>query len=51
MKVTKRNGNTENFNVEKIKQVIEWACDGVEVNPLALESKFDQFLFDVCCMF
>ncbi len=46
MKVTKRNGNTENFNVEKIKQVIEWSCEGVDVNPLALEAKFDQFLFD-----
>lgn len=46
MKVTKRNGSTEDFNVEKIKQVIEWACEGVDVNPLALEAKFDQFLVD-----
>lgn len=46
MKVKKRNGSLEPFNVEKIKQVIEWACEGLEVNPLALESKFNEFLFD-----
>lgn len=46
MKVTKRSGTKEDFNVEKIKQVIEWACDGLDVQPLALESKFDEFIFD-----
>ena len=46
MKVTKRNGSKEDFNVEKIKQVIEWSCDGLDVQPLALESKFDEFIFD-----
>jgi ribonucleoside-diphosphate reductase alpha chain len=44
--VTKRDGSLESFDVEKIKQVIEWACEDLEVNPLALESKFDEFLFD-----
>lgn len=46
MKVTKRSGKVEAFNVEKIKQVIEWACEGLDVEPLALESKFDEFLSD-----
>lgn len=46
MKVTKRNGTQECFKVEKIKKVVEWACEGLEVNPLALEAKFDEFLFD-----
>lgn len=46
MKVTKRDGSLESFNVEKIKQVIDWACESLDVQPLALESKFDEFLFD-----
>lgn len=46
MKISKRDGSLECFNVEKIKQVVQWACDGLEVNPLALEAKFDEFLFD-----
>lgn len=46
MKVTKRDGSLECFDVEKIKQVVQWACDGLDVNPLALEAKFDEFLFD-----
>lgn len=46
MKVTKRNGILEEFNVEKIKQVIACACEGLDIEPLALESKFDEFMFD-----
>lgn len=46
MKVQKRNNTLEEFDVEKIKQVIDWACEGLDVNPLALEAKFDEFLFD-----
>ncbi len=46
MRVTKRSGALDVFDVEKIKQVIDWACDDLEVNPLALESKFNEFLFD-----
>lgn len=46
MKVTKRTGITEEFQVEKIKQVVSWACDGLDVNPLALEAKFDEFMFN-----
>lgn len=44
--VTKRDGRIESFNVNKIKQMINWACGGLEVNPLALEAKFDEFLSD-----
>lgn len=46
MKVCKRDGTLEDFDVDKIKQVVGWACEGLEVNPLALEAKFDEFLFD-----
>lgn len=44
--VTKRDGRQEQFNVEKVKAVIEWATEGLDVNPLELESRFDQFLYD-----
>ncbi len=30
VKVIKRNGSTEDFNVEKIHKVIQWACEGLE---------------------
>lgn len=42
--VQKRDGRKENFDVEKIKRVIEWATAGLDVNPLVLESKFDEFI-------
>lgn len=42
--VVKRNGVKEEFDTTKIKQSIALACDGVDVNPLELESKIDQFL-------
>ena len=44
--VTKRDGRIESFDVDKIKQMIHWACEGLDVNPLALEAKFDEFLSD-----
>lgn len=44
--VTKRNGSLEPYNVEKIKNCIKYACDGLDVNPLALESAFDKNLYD-----
>lgn len=46
MKVVKRNGKTEEYNCKKIKKAIAFACDGLDVNPLILEAKFDEFLFD-----
>ena len=42
--VEKRDGRKENFDVEKIKRVIEWATNDLDVNPLVLESKFDEFI-------
>lgn len=45
--VTKRDGRKETFDVEKIKKVIEWATRGLgDINPLVLESKFDEFIKD-----
>ena len=46
MKVVKRNGKSEQYNCKKIKKAIAFACDGLSVNPLKLEAKFDEFLFD-----
>jgi ribonucleoside-diphosphate reductase alpha chain len=42
--VLKRNGAIEKVSVSKIKDVIGWACKGLEVNSLALESKVCGFL-------
>lgn len=44
--VKKRNTKSEPYMVSKIKQVISWACERTEVNPLELESKFDDFITD-----
>ena len=46
MKVVKRSGKSEQYNCKKIKKAIAFACDGLNVNPLKLEAKFDEFLFD-----
>lgn len=46
MKVVKRNSKLEEYNCKKIKKAIAFACDGLKVNPLVLEAKFDEFLFD-----
>lgn len=46
MKVVKRNGKLEEYNCKKIKKAIAFACEGLDVNPLKLEAKFDEFLFD-----
>lgn len=38
MKVTKRNGNTENINLEKFHQMVEWGCEGItNVSPSEIE--------------
>jgi len=39
--VTKRNGDLIPFNINKVKKVIQWACDGLDVNPIELESSVD----------
>lgn len=44
MQVTKRNGKKEPFDTLKIKQSIAYACQGVNVNPLELESRIDYFV-------
>lgn len=46
MQVTKRSGKQEKFDVAKIKESVRQACEGLDVNPLALEAKFDEFLFE-----
>ena len=42
--VEKRDGTKELYDVSKIKKSIQMASEGQDVNPLELESKFDQFL-------
>jgi len=46
VRVTKRNGRLVPFDVAKIKESVANACEGLDVNPLAIEAKFDEFLFD-----
>lgn len=46
IKVKKRNGQLEDYSVQKLKDMISWACIDLEVNPLALESKIEQFVKD-----
>lgn len=38
MQVTKRNGTKQPFDITKIRKIINYACDNVDVNPLELES-------------
>lgn len=42
--VVKRDGSLEEVSITKIKDVISWACRGLDVNALALESKICGFL-------
>lgn len=44
--VVKRDGSLEEVSVHKIKDVINWACEGLDVNSLVLESKICGFLHD-----
>jgi ribonucleoside-diphosphate reductase alpha chain len=46
IKVIKRSGVEENVAICKIKDVISWACKDLDVNPLELESKVDDFIKD-----
>ena len=46
MKVVKRSGKYENYNCKKIKKAIAFACEGLDVNSLELEAKFDEILYD-----
>ena len=42
--VEKRDGSKVPYDVAKIKQSIKYATEGLDVNPLALESRIDQFV-------
>ena len=44
--VTKRDGTQEPYEISKIKKVIEWACEGLDVNSLELESKIEDLVYD-----
>ena len=44
--VKKRDGRKEAFDVEKIKKVIRWGIGKLDLNPLVLEAKFDEFIKD-----
>ena len=44
IQVLKRSGVKECLQTSKIKDVIGWACAGLDVNPLALESKIEGIL-------
>lgn len=46
IKVVKRSGDLEQVDINKIKDVIGWACKDLDVNPLALESIVGDFLSD-----
>jgi ribonucleoside-diphosphate reductase alpha chain len=44
--VIQRSGETRPLDITKIRQVVEWACEELEVNPLALESGLTSRLRD-----
>ena len=38
LKIKKRGGGYERFNIQKVKDMLLWACEGLDVNPLELET-------------
>ncbi|TCK05220.1 ribonucleoside-diphosphate reductase subunit alpha [Phorcysia thermohydrogeniphila] len=44
--VVKRKGVREPLNIEKIRKVINWAAEGLDVNTLKLESRLKLHFFD-----
>ncbi|MEY3825950.1 MAG: hypothetical protein RLZZ148_764 [Cyanobacteriota bacterium] len=38
IEVIRRDGRATPLNISKIREVVEWACSGKEVNPIALEA-------------
>lgn len=46
MKVLKRDGSLEKFDAQKIKRAINWACEGLEVEPIRLECLVDEVMYD-----
>jgi len=45
-RVIKRDGSKDQYDITKIRKVINWAVEGLEVNPLQLEAELDVFLRD-----
>lgn len=46
MQVTKRNGKLEEFDVKKIKRMMDFACEGFDVDSIKLESQTTVDFFD-----
>ena len=46
VEVIKRKGIREPLDIEKIRKVINWAAEGLDINPLKLESKLKLHFFD-----
>lgn len=44
--VKKKDGQQEAFDMSKIRQAVEFACEGLDVNVDTLVEKFDEFLYD-----
>ncbi len=45
-RIQKRSGEIVNYDVTKIRKVIDWAVDGLDVNPIKLESNVEMVLKD-----
>ena len=46
MQVTKRNGQLEEFDVKKIKRMMDFACEGFDIDAIKLESQTSVDFFD-----
>lgn len=46
IKVLKRNGELERYDADKINQVVQWACEGLDVSPSEILMKMQVQLFD-----
>jgi len=44
--VLRRNGESAHLDIKKIRDVVEWACNGFDVNPIELESRLTMRLVD-----
>lgn len=44
--VVRRNGSVAPLNIQRIREVVEWACEGLDVNPIELESMLTMKLVD-----
>ncbi|MDJ0579644.1 ribonucleoside-diphosphate reductase subunit alpha [Crocosphaera sp.] len=38
IEVIRRNGESTSLNITRIREVVDWACDGLKVNAIALEA-------------